>query len=391
MRKSALFAFALVVLALVFLGLIVLSSASASNSIRLHHGDANFFIRRQLMYLAAGVVIAVCAALFDYRRWRDHVWLTWLAYAAVFGLLCAVFAFPAINGSRRWLPVGPLRLQPSEFAKVTIVIVVAAYLDRLGWKVELFRRGALVSALFIGGFAGLVMLEPDFGSMLVVGTVGFLVMLSAGVRFWRHMTVFVLAGGALFVGRIVTNANRMARLAAFFGISLEGTGVNVSDAAADRAAYQATQALAAFANSNVWGAGLNESMQKYAYLPEAHTDFIFAVGAEELGIVFSVGVVLLFCAFYSLSLYIARKAADRFGRVLVIGMSYIIFFQAIFNIGVVCKALPTKGMALPFFSYGGTNLLSAFFAVGTILSVGIHSYRERKRSFLRNAVMRNSH
>ena len=173
-----------------------------------------------------------------------------------------------------------------------------------------------------------------------------------------------------------------------FGITMPGA--NVSDAAAERAAYQANQALAAFGNSNVWGVGLGESMQKHFYLPEAHTDFVFAVGAEELGIVFSIGVVLLFCAFYALSLYIARKASDRFGRVLVIGMSYIIFFQAIFNIGVVCKALPTKGMALPFFSYGGTNMLSAFFAVGMILSVGIHSYRERKRSFLRNAVMRNS-
>ena len=383
--KYALFGFGLVVLALVALGLTVLSSASAPNSIRLHNNDAYFFFRRQVMYLAAGVVIAVCVALFDYRRWRDHIWLSWLAYAVVFGLLCAVFAFPPVNGSRRWLPAGPLRLQPSEFAKVTIVIVVAAYLDRLGWKVELFKKGAFASVCLVAGFAGLVMLEPDYGSMLVIGTVGFLVMLSSGVRFWKHMTIFVFGGIALFVARIVTNANRMARLAAFFGISLEGTGVNVSDAAADRAAYQATQALAAFANSNVWGAGLNESMQKYSYLPEAHTDFIFAVGAEELGILFSVGAVLLFCLFYALSLYIAHKAADRFGRVLVIGMSYIIFFQAIFNIGVVCKALPTKGMALPFFSYGGTNLLSAFFAVGMILSVGIHSYRERKRTFMRNS------
>ena len=389
MRKSALFAFGLVVLALVSLGLLVLSSASTANSVRLHHGDAYFFFRRQVMYCAAGVVIAVCAALFDYHRWRDQPWLAWLAYAGVLALLCAVFFFPAINGSKRWLSVGPLRLQPSEFAKAMIVVFLAAYLDRLGWKVELFRKGAIPSAIFIGVFALPIMLEPDFGSMLVVGTAGFLVAFSAGARFWKHLLPLMMVGGAVFVAKIATNANRMARIAAFFGITIPGT--NVSDAAADRAAYQATQALAAFGNSGIWGVGLGESMQKHYYLPEAHTDFVFAVGAEELGIVFSVGVVLLFCAFYALSLYIARKASDRFGRVLVIGMSYIIFFQAIFNIGVVCKALPTKGMALPFFSYGGTNMLSAFFAVGTILSVGIHSYRERKRSFLRNAVMRNSH
>ena len=147
-------------------------------------------------------------------------------------------------------------------------------------------------------------------------------------------------------------------------------------------------ALAAIANADIWGAGLGESMQKHLYLPEAHTDFVFAVGAEELGIVFSVATVLLFLAFFVLSVYIARKAQDRFGRFLVVGMTFIIFFQAMFNVGVVCKALPTKGMALPFFSYGGTNMLSAFFAIGTILSVGIHSYREKKHALMRKVFTR---
>ena len=129
-------------------------------------------------------------------------------------------------------------------------------------------------------------------------------------------------------------------------------------------------------------------MQKWSYLPEAHTDFVFAVGAEELGLPFSVAVVLLFTAFFAISVYVARRACDRFGRFLVIGMAFIIFFQAMFNIGVVCKALPTKGMALPFFSYGGTNLLSSFFAVGTILSVGIHSARDRMHTLVRKVVLK---
>ena len=124
-------------------------------------------------------------------------------------------------------------------------------------------------------------------------------------------------------------------------------------------------------------------MQKHYYLPEAHTDFIFAIGAEELGLPFSIATIARFVLFFALAVYIASKASDRLGRFLVIGMSFIIFFQAMFNIGVVCKALPTKGMALPFFSYGGTNVMSAFFAIGTILSVGIHSYRDTKRVLLR--------
>lgn len=386
MRKSALFWFGLVVTSLVALGLVVLSSASAANAMRLHHGDAYFFIKRQFAYLVAGLAIAVGVALFDYRRWRNHMSLAWLFYLAVVVLLWAVFGFKAINGSHRWITVGPLRLQPSEFAKLSVVILLAAWLDRLGWKVELFWKGAFWPVAFAGGLLLQILLEPDFGSFMVVASAAFLMMFVAGTRI-RHMAPFVLLGVGVFVFKVATNANRMARLAAFFGMQLD-VGAQVQDAAAQRAAYQANQALAAIGNSNVWGAGLGESMQKYLYLPEAHTDFVFAVGAEELGILYSVGAVLLFCAFFALSVYIARKASDRFGRFLVVGMAFIIFFQAMFNIGVVCKALPTKGMALPFFSYGGTNLLSAFFAVGTILSVGIHSYREKKRAFVNKVLLR---
>ncbi len=387
MRKSALFWLGLVVTCLVALGLIVLSSASAANAMRLHHGDAYFFIKRQFAYLGVGIVLAVGVALFDYRRWRDHISLAWLFYVAVIVLLVAVFGFKAINGSHRWISVGPLRLQPSEFAKLSVVILLAAWLDRLGWKVELFWKGAFWPVVFIGGLAVPILLEPDFGSVMVVGFAGLLMMFVAGTRL-RYLFPIGLMGVGVVAFKVATNANRMARLAAFFGGSSDSAGAPVMDAAAKRAAYQANQALAAIGNSQIWGAGLGESMQKYLYLPEAHTDFVFAVGAEELGVVFSVAVVLLFCAFFALSVYIARKASDRFGRFLVVGMAFIIFFQAMFNLGVVCKALPTKGMALPFFSYGGTNLLSAFFAVGTILSVGIHSYRDKKRAFVSKVVLR---
>ena len=169
---------------------------------------------------------------------------------------------------------------------------------------------------------------------------------------------------------------------------IEVGGTEVLDEAAKRAAYQSEQALVALKNGGVTGVGLGESMQKHFYLPEAHTDFIFAVGGEELGLVFSIGVLLLFAAFFALSVYIAKKAADRLGRYLAFGMAFLVFFQAVFNLGVVCKALPTKGMALPFFSYGGTNMLSTFFAVGTILSVGIHSLRDKKREVLRKAILK---
>ena len=333
------------------------------------HNDAYFFIKRQFAYLAVGIVLAAAVAMFDYRKWRDTEVLTWVFFAVVLVLLVAVFKFKAINGSHRWISLGPLRLQPSEFAKLLTVIFLSVWLDKASWKVELFMRGAFWPAALIGVIAAPVLLEPDFGSVMVIGSVGFLLMFVGGTRI-LHMLPFIVCGAGLVAFKVLTNANRVARL---FDESKQ---------------YQVKMALAAIGNSDIWGAGLGESMQKHLYLPEAHTDFVFAVGAEELGIVFSVATVLLFVAFFALSVYIARKAQDRFGRFLVVGMAFVIFFQAMFNIGVVCKAFPTKGMALPFFSYGGTNLLSAFFAVGTILSVGIHTYREKKHALMRKVFAR---
>ena len=355
-------------MALVALGLIVLSSASEANAYRLH-GDAYYFIKRQFVYLVVGVLIAIGTAMFDYRKWRDYEVLTWLAFVAIMVMLGAVFGFRAVNGSHRWFALGPVRVQPSEFAKLLTVILISVWMNKAGCKVEEFMRGAFWPAALVGVIAAPVLLEPDFGSVMVISSVGFLIMFVSGTRI-LHMLPFAVCGGALVVFKVLTNANRVARL---FDESKQ---------------YQVNMALAAISNSDIWGAGLGESMQKHLYLPEAHTDFVFAVGAEELGIVFSIVVLLLFVAFFALSVYIARKAVDRFGRYLVMGMAYIIFFQAMFNIGVVCKALPTKGMALPFFSYGGTNLLSAFFAVGTILSVGIHSYRDRRGVFVRKVIIK---
>ena len=367
MRKSALFAFALVVAALVALGLVVLSSASEANGIRLHK-DAYFFMKRQFIYLGIGIVIAVAAALFDYHGWRDIPGLAWLFYIAVAILL--LFVFPQlggreINGSFRWIKLGPVNVQPSEFAKLAIVIMLAVWLDRAAWRVELFVKGLVVPCCLVAVYALLVIKEPDFGSVMVIGAAGGLVMFVAGVRL-RHLIPAGLVGavGAGVVMAKVTTANM------------------------DAAAYQAHMALVAIKNGGILGVGLGKSMQKQYYLPECHTDFIFAVGAEELGLFFSIAVVVLFLVFFCISVYIARNASDRFGRFLVIGMAFIVFFQAVFNLGVVCEALPTKGMALPFFSYGGTNLLSAFFAVGTILSVGIHSYRDKKRILARSVLTR---
>lgn len=368
---------------LVSLGLLVLASAGGANALRLGKG-VYYFVERQSEYLVAGVVVCVCAALFDYRNWRKHISLTTLAYIIVFLLCLAVFLFKPINGSHRWIPIGPVRLQPSEIAKLLTVISVAVYIDRCGWKIDYFFRGALVCAVLIAFFAIPVAMEKDFGSAMVIGLAGMLMMFLGDVKLWHLAPFFALGAGGLAY-RVLSEPNRVARIFAWsptmknWILSIVGNA-GVSDTATERALHQGKMALVAISRGGVNGVGLGESMQKLYYLPEAHTDFVFAIGAEELGLWFSVAVVALYCIFFALAVYIAKSSCDRLGRNIAFGMAFIIFFQAMFNLAVVSGALPPKGMALPFFSYGGTNLVCAFFAVGTILSVGIRAAKEEKDS-----------
>ena len=374
MRKSALYVLGLVVAALVALGLVVLFSASEVRSVRIS-GQPWHFVARQAVYIGAGLVAAAVVAAIDYRRWRDQWVLTVAFSAVVIAALWVVFLFPAVKGSHRWIPLpGGINFQPGEFAKLVTVLAVAVWMDRAGWRVELLRKGALCPAGIIGLFAIPVLLEPDFGSVMVIASVGFMTMFVAGARF-MHLLLPVIPGIALFAWEVWKNPNRMARLFSFAGASAAG--------AADPAAYQSDMSIVAISRGGWFGRGLNGSMQKQYYLPEAWTDFILAVGAEEMGLVFSVVVILLFVMFFFTCVYIARKSSDRFGRLLALGMSVVIFFQAMFNIGVVCEAFPTKGMALPFFSYGGTNMVPTFMALGFIFSVGIHSLDGARRRLSR--------
>jgi len=387
-RKSALCALGLIVAALVALGLVVLSSASEVRG-AMKFADPMHFVKRQAVYVALGLVLAACVAAFDYRKWRDHWFLTFLFCAAVFAGLIAVFFFEEVKGSHRWINLGPASFQPGEFAKLATVLAVSVWLDKAAWKVELFKNGALCPAAIIGVMAAPVLLEPDFGSVMVIGGVGFMLMFVAGTRI-LHLAPIFAAGLAVVAWKVAHNANRMRRLISHFGSSAAdaaGSAAQGAAAAVDPAAYQADMSLVAISRGGIYGVGLSGSMQKQNYLPEAWTDFIFAVGAEEMGLIYSLAVVALFLAFFAISVHVAAKAADRFGRFLALGMAFIISFQAVFNLGVVCKAFPTKGMALPFFSYGGTNMLASFFAVGIILSVGIHSLQDRRRDFVRKTVI----
>ena len=261
MRKSALFLFGLVAASLVALGLIVLCSASQPNAVRLHHGNAFAFFVRQLIFAFGGIVVAFFVAKTDYRIWKTHRVLTWVFYGCVFLALLAVFPplGRSVNGSYRWIPVGPVNVQPSEFAKLAIVIVVAMWMDRLGWKSERFVPGVVIPSLLIAGFAGPILAETDLGSSVVVGCAGFLMMLLGGTR-WLYILGSVALGGCAFLGVMLTNANRMRRLApwlrgvlppdmlAWLGMEQAAPEAAKKLSEMDSAAYQAYNSLVAIKN-----------------------------------------------------------------------------------------------------------------------------------------------
>lgn len=362
------------VLALLAWGFVVLASAGGGNGMRLY-SDPNHFIVRQAVWLAVALPFLFAAIRFDYHRWREWPWLTVGLYVVVVALMGAVFLFPRVNGSYRWVVLGPLRLQPSEFAKLLAVFATAVFLDRAGWMVGKFWRGAFRAALIVAVLMGLALAEPDYGATMVIALTGGALFLVSGMKI-LHMLALGAAGLCVVLTLLSFNANRMNRILSWGKGMFGDAVVNAAGAAAvlsdkeQAAAHQADMALVAIRNGGLTGVGFNKSYQKLRYLPEAHTDFIFAIGAEEWGLVFSLSLLALFVAFFVCGMVISARAPDRLGRLLAFGMTFLVFFQAVFNIGVVTKCLPTKGLALPFISYGGTNLISSLIAVGVLFNVG---------------------
>lgn len=364
----------------------MLSSAGSPVGYRKYH-DFYYFLKQQGRWLAIAMPLFLAAVFFDYRKWREHRWLTVLMYVSVVIALAAVFGFRPINGSRRWLMLGPIHIQPSEFAKIAVVITMSVFLDRAGWRIELFWKGALRALAIIAVPMLLAVFEPDFGSTMVIALSGGVLMFIAGMR-WRHMILLGVAGTVLVGSLLLSNGNRMRRISAWMPeiakVHLSAWcpwlgDLTVSTEDAREANHQLDQALIAIRNGGETGLGYCNSRQKERYLPENHTDFIFAIGAEEWGVVFSLLMLSLFVTVFVCGMIIAAKSCDRLGRLMAFGMTFLIFFQAMFNMGVVTGLLPTKGLALPFISYGGTNLMTALIAVGVLINISRQADLQRIR------------
>ena len=347
----------IVALVLSLLGLIMVFSASGVVAANRFH-DSVFFLKRHVAWLLLGCLLMHLASRVEYGVWRT-LSVPLLALSAV--LLVAVL-IPSVGvaakGARRWLKFGPISIQPAEMAKLIVVVYLSAYLAKKGQRIRDFQRGFLPPLIVVSGVSGLVLLEPDLGTVVVLGSVTLGLLFLGGARL-AHLSGLVpiaLAGVAVLIWK---SPYRWQRLMTFLDPAKDPTG----------SGFQVNQSFLAFGSGGPVGVGLGEGKQKLFFLPEAHTDFVLALVGEELGLVGTVAVMVLFAVLVLKGFQIAGRARESFGRHLALGIALLIGTQALINAGVATGLLPTKGLTLPLVSYGGSSLLMNLLAVGILLSI----------------------
>lgn len=346
-----------VVSLLLGIGLLMVYTSSSVMA-EVDFGNAFHFFQRQALWAILGIASMLFFARIPPWVWQKHARTILLVVI----VLLVLVIIPGIGiktlGARRWLGAGPFQFQPSEFAKFALIIFLADFLSKNPREVTSFWRGVLPPLSVLGLLFGLIMLEPDLGTSLTIGGTAFL-MLFAGGASLAHLGELTLVGvmGVFALARI--DAERWSRITTYLDPWKDPTD----------AGYQIIQALLAFGSGGLFGVGLGRSRQKYFYLPERHTDMIFAVLGEELGFLGAMLVLLLFFAFAWRGYRIAVQAPDRFTSLLAAGVTSLITLQAAMNIAVVTASIPSTGIPLPFLSYGGSSLLITLSGVGILLGV----------------------
>ena len=354
-RKSA-YILSLAVLGALVIGIVMLFSTSAFA--RDSHGDVYAFVRRQAVWLVVGCIVCALAALVDYHFWV-RTWWIWFGLALVTLILCFIPPIGIrLNGSRRWLLLAGFRFQPSEMAKISAVFFLAFWYSRHEKTSGKLLDGFVIPLAVVSALLALIVCEVDLGTTALIGGTTFVIMFIAGTN-----AAVLGALSALGVSAIIFVATmmpeRMDRLTAFMN----------PEKYKEDAGLQQMQALIAWGSGGIEGLGLGNGRQKMLYLPYAHTDFIFPMIGEELGLRVSLLVVFLFVVIIVCGMMIALHAKDRLGLLLGAGIVSLIGLQAAVNIGVTTSLLPNKGLPLPFISYGGSNLVVCLFGIGLLISI----------------------
>lgn len=354
----------LAVLGLIAFGLIMVSSASIAIADR-ELGQPFYYLIRQGLYVALGVGIAAVIVLIPLYVWERFSALLLLAGMLLLTVLLIPGVSQSVNGSTRWLSLGVINLQPSEFMKLFVIVYLAGYLVRRGEEVRTRVWGFLKPMLVLMVIALLLLMEPDLGAAAVIFATALGMMFVGGVRLWQFAVLIMLVLSAVAV-LTITSPYRLERVTAFLNPWADPFN----------SGFQLTQSLIAFGRGEWFGLGLGGSIQKLFYLPEAHTDFVFAILAEETGLFGSITVVLLFSFIAWRAFKIANKAQYiglQFAAYVAFGITLWLTMQAFINIGVNMGVLPTKGLTLPLMSYGGSSMLASCMAIALLLRVDIET------------------
>ncbi|MGE3636539.1 MAG: putative lipid II flippase FtsW, partial [Sandaracinaceae bacterium] len=344
------------VIALIAFGVVMVYSASSVFASQ-RYEDGAFFLVRQGVFALIALPLIVAIARIDYHRYRA---LTYPILAVVVGLMMVTalgFGHSA-GGAARWIAVGPIHIQPAEMAKVAVIFWLAYSLSKKREKVKTFSVGFLPHVLGAGALMLLCLKQPDFGSAVMIAMLTFVLLFTAGARLGYILGAALIAIPTVYL-LVVTTPYRMARIEGFldpFG-HRQGTG------------YHVAESLLSFGSGGVFGVGLGDSRQKLFYLPEAHTDFISAIIGEELGLIGILVIVTVFLLVFVRGMRIAWSAVDDYGTYLAVGITMFLGMQAFTNLAVAMGMVPTKGLVLPFISYGGSSLLVNAAAVGVLLNV----------------------
>ncbi|MEX2323390.1 MAG: putative lipid II flippase FtsW [Acidimicrobiia bacterium] len=347
------------VVLLLVVGLGAMLSASSVVGLR-ETGDSLYHFKRHVVWLVVGVVAMVVAALMPMSWWRR---LAFPVFFCSVALLVAVLAVGVRSGgATRWLAVGPVSVQPSEAAKLSTILLLATVMSRRERWIAGFWSFLVPVVLSSGVVIGLIMLQPDFGTTVVVAAASFAIMLASAAPFGYVVGSAIGAAGLGVVGAI-SAPYRWQRVTAFLDLQSDPF----------HSSYQAIQGLVALGTGGLFGVGLGASRARWSYLPNAHTDFVFAILGEETGLAGSLLVVALFTTLTVAGTMIARNCSDRFGRLAAIGITAWLSVQALVNIGGVVGLLPITGVPLPFMSFGGTALVVSLIGVGILVSIARHT------------------
>lgn len=346
-----------VVLTLLAIGLIMILSASSIRSYNLYD-DSYFLFRNQLLWTVIGIGFMFIFMKVDYHFWNRHARLILLGCLGLLVLVLIPGVGRVAGGSQRWLVIGPVGLQPSEISKVGFVIYVANFLARKQEKIGSFFRGVIPPLIVFSLVFLLILLEPDLGTGVTIAGTFFVILFAAGTKI-RHLLFLSSASIPLFLYFVMGESYRRQRLMAFLDPWSDPLDTG----------YHIIQSLIALGTGGLFGVGLGGSRQKFLYLPEPGTDFIFAVLGEEFGLLGALVVLALYFVLSWRGFKIALSAPDMFGSLLAVGMTSMIVLQAVINIGVVTSSMPITGITLPFISYGGTSLVIMLSGVGILLNI----------------------